>query len=95
MEEDRQKIFEKQKVLISLKNGILKFIRPSQNSVYDFRNPKGTQIKYSFQDNLKSICNCGKDTEASSHYLLRSQEYLKQRKTLLNAVKHIYPNILD
>ena len=53
------------------------------------------KFKYSFQDNLKSICNCGKDTEASSHYLLRSQEYLKQRKALLNAVKHIYPNILD
>ena len=44
MEEDRQKIFEKQKVLISLKNSILKFIRPSQNSVYDFRNPKGSKL---------------------------------------------------
>ena len=43
MEEDWQKIFEKQKVLISLKNSILKFIRQSQNSVYDFRNPKGSK----------------------------------------------------
>ena len=44
MEEDWQKIFEKQKVLISFKNSILKFIRPSQNSVYDFRNPKRIKL---------------------------------------------------
>ena len=80
------KISENQKVLISFKKSILKFIRPSQNRVYNCHNPKGIKLltrlrvdlshlrehkfKHSFQDTLNTICKCGKDIQISSHHPL-------------------------
>ena len=46
-----------------------------------------------FQDNL--ICNCGKDIETTSLYLLHCPDYLQERKTLLNSIKCIVPNYFD
>ena len=105
------KISENQKVLISFKKSILKFIRPSQNRVYNCHNPKGIKLltrlrvdlshlrehkfKHSFQDTLNPICNCGEDIETTSHYLLHCPDYLHERKTLLNTVSCIIPNIFD
>ena len=98
---------ENQEVLISLK----KFIRPSQNRVYNCHDPKGIKLltrlrvglsclhehkfKHSFQDTLNRICNCGEDTETTSHYLLHCPDYLHEKKTLLNTVSNIVPNIFD
>ena len=93
------------------KKRILKFIRPSQNRVYNCHNPKGIKLltrlrvglshlrehkfKHSFQDTLNPICNCGEDIETTSHYLLHCPDYLHERKTLLNTVSCIVPNIFD
>ena len=59
------------------KKNILKFIRPTPNSIFNCHNPKGVKLltrlrlglshlrehkfKQSFQDSLNSICSCGTD----------------------------------
>ena len=53
------------------------------------------KFKHSFQDTLNLICNCGEDIETTSHYLLHCPDYLHERKTLLNTVSCIVPNIFD
>ena len=91
------------------KKSILKFIRPSQNRVYNCHNPKGIKLltrlrvglshlrehkfKHSFQDTFNSICNCDEHIETSSHYLLHCPDYLQESMTLLNTVSCIVPNI--
>ena len=93
------------------KKSILKFIRPSQNRVYNCHNPKEIKLltrlrvglshlrehkfRHSFQDTLNPICTCGEDIEAKSHYLLHCPDYLEERKTLLNTVSCIVSNIFD
>ena len=83
----------------------------SQNRVYNWHNPKWIKLltrlrvglshlrehkfKHSFQDTLNPICNCGEDIETTSHYLLHCPDYLHERKTLLNTVSCIVPNIFD
>ena len=53
------------------------------------------KFKHSFQDTLNPICNCGEDIETTSHYLLHCPDYLQERKTLLNTISCIVPNIID
>ena len=53
------------------------------------------KFKHSFQDILSPICNCGEDIETTSHYLLPCPDYLEERKTLLNTISCIVPNIFD
>ena len=68
------------------KKNILKFIRPSPNSIFNCHNSKGVKLltrlrlglshlrdskfKHSFQYSLNPICNCGTDVETTTHYLL-------------------------
>ena len=105
------KNIRKSESLNIFKKSILKFIRVSQNRVYNWYNPKGIKLltrlrvglshlrehkfKHSFQDTLNPICNCGEDIETTSHYLLHCQDYLEERKTLLNTIICIVPNIFD
>ena len=86
-------------------------MRPFQNRFYNCHNPRGIKLlirlrvglsplpehkfKHSFQDTLNPICNCGEDIETTSHYLLHCPDYLHERKTLLNTVSCIVPNIFD
>ena len=53
------------------------------------------KFKHSFQDTLNPICTCGEDIETTSHYLLHCPDYLEERKTLLNTISCIVPNIFD
>ena len=101
------KNIRKSESLNIFKKSILKFIRPSQNRVYNCHNPKGIKLltrlkvvylrepkfKHSFQDTLNPIWNCSEGIETTSHYLLHCPDY--ERKTLLNAVSCIVPNIFD
>ena len=70
----------------TFKNAILKFIRPSPNSVFVCHNPHGIKFltilrpglshlrehkfKHSFQDSLNSLCKCGAEVESTTHFLL-------------------------
>ena len=97
--------------LISFKSKVLKFIRPSENSIFLCNNPKGIQLltrlrlglshlrehkfKHNFQDTLNPICNCGEDIETSSHYLLPCSLYTNERLALLNIIQGIDKSILE
>ena len=97
--------------LISFKSKVLKFIRPSENSIFLCNNPKGIQLltrlrlglshlrehkfKHNFQDTLNPICNCGEDIETSCHYLLHCSLYTNERLALLNIIQGIDKSILE
>ena len=89
------------------KKNILKFIRPSPNSIFNCHNPKGVKLltrlrlglshlrhhkfKHSFQDLLNPICNCG----ATTHYLLHCPLFSDERLILINNIRNIDSNILN
>ena len=74
------------------RKSILKFIRPSGNSVFDCHNPKGikfitrlrlglrhlleAKFKHSFQDSLNPFCRCGLDIESTARFLLHCPTYI-------------------
>ena len=93
------------------RKSILKFIRPSANSIFNSHNPKRIKFitrlqlglsqlgehkfKHSFQDSLNAFCNCGFDIESTAHYLLNCPKYLTERSTLLSTIENIDNNLLD
>ena len=97
--------------LTSFKSKILKFIRPSENSIFQCNNPKGIQLltrlrldlshlrdhkfKHNFQDTLNPIGNCGDDIETSCHYLIHCSLYTNERLALLNVIQGIDNSILE
>ena len=81
------------------KSNILKFIRPSPNSVYNCHNPRGIclitglrlvlshlrehKFKHSFQDALNPLCSCGNDVDSTEYFLLHCPKFVNERRTLL------------
>ena len=81
------------------RKSILKFIRPSANSLFNCNNPKEIKFitrlrlglshlrehkfKHSFEDSLKQFCSCGLDIESIAHFLLHCPTYITERCTLL------------
>ena len=90
---------------------MLKFIRPSPNSIFNCHNTKGVKLltrlrlglshlrdhkfKHSFQDSLNPICNCGTDVETTTHYLLHCPLFSDERLILINNIRNIDSNILN
>ena len=82
------------------KKNLLKFIRPSRNSVFNCHNCKGIKyltrlrlslshlrehkFKHSFQDTLNAFCSCGLDIETNMHFFFTAPCLLI---TLLSAIK--------
>ena len=89
------KSIRKSESLNVFKKSISKFIRPSQNRVYNCHNPKGIKLltiltvglshvrehkfKHIFQDTLNPICNCSEDIKTTSYYLLHGPDYMHER----------------
>ena len=89
----------------------MQFIRSSPNGIFDCHNPKGVKLltrlrlglshlrdhkfKYSFQDLLNPICNCGTDVETTTHYLLHCPLFSDERLILINNIRNIDNNILN
>ena len=85
------------------RKSILKFIKPSANSLFNCHNPKGIKFitrlrlglshlrehkfKHSFQDSLNPFCSCGLDIESTAHFLLHCPMYITERHTLLSTIK--------
>ena len=92
------------------RKSILKFIRPSANSLFNCHNPKGIKnitrmrlglshlrdhkFKHSFQDSLNPLCNCGSDIESTAHFLLHCPMYITERHSLLSTIKNTDNNLL-
>ena len=93
------------------KTNILKFIRPSPNSVYNCHNPKGLKFitrlrlglshlrehkfKHNFQDTINPLCICGLDLESTEHFLLHCPQFVNERCTLLNTIGNINYKLLE
>ena len=97
--------------LLIFKEKLLKFIRPSGNSVFKCYNPKGIKLltrlrlvlshllehkfKHGFLDSLNPICSCGQNIETLSDFLLHCSSYSNERLTFLNIIRNIDSNILS
>ena len=97
--------------LFMFKKKLLKFIRPSRNSVFKCHSPKGIKLltrlrlglshlgehkfKHGFLDSLNPICSCGRNIETSAHFLLHCSNYSNERLTFLNIIRNIDSNILS
>ena len=82
---------------VNFKKSILRFIRPSENPIFNCHNPGGIQLiarlrlglshlrehnfKHNFQDTLNPICSCGENIETTAHYLLNCSNYLNKTTT--------------
>ena len=93
------------------KTNILKFIRPSPNSVYNCNNPKGLKFiirlrldlshltehkfKYGFQHTINSLCSCGLHIESTEHFLLHCPQFVKERCTVLSTMGNINYKLLE
>ena len=93
------------------KKNILKFIRPSPNSIFNCHNSTGAKLltrlrlglshlrdhkfKHSFQDLLTPICNYRTDVETTTHYLLHCPLFSDERLILINNIWNIGSNILN
>ena len=84
IEWNKTESIRKSESLNIFEKSILKFMRPSQNRVYNCHNPKRVlltrlrislshfwqhKFKHSFQDTRNPIYNCGECIETSFHYL--------------------------
>ena len=94
-----------------LQEKLLRFIRPSGNSVFRCHDLKGIKLltrqglgrshlrehkfKHGFLDSLDPTCSCGQDIETSTHLLFHCSYYSNERLTFLNIIKNIDKNILD
>ena len=88
--------------LSAFKKNLLKFIRPSPNSVFNCHNCKRIKYltrqhlglshlrerksKHSFQDTLNPFCSYGLDVETNIPFFLYCALFTNQRRTLLSAV---------
>ena len=95
----------------TFKNTILKFIRPSLNSVFECHNPQGIKFltrlllglshlrehkfKHSFQDSLNPLCKCGAEVESTSHFLLHCPIHNNDRSSLLSTIRNIDCKLLE
>ena len=95
----------------TFKSTILKFIRPSPNSVFKCHNPQGIKFltrlrlglshlreyncKHSFQDSLNPLCKCNLEVESTSHCLLHYSIYNNYRSSLLSTIRNIDCKLLE
>ena len=93
-------------IFLIFKKNLLKFIRPSRNSVLRCHNNKGVNLltrlrlglshlrKHKFKhgslDSLKPICSLW-----STHFLLHWSNYFNERLIFLNTIRNIDGNIFD
>ena len=93
------------------RNSLLKFIRPSENSVFDCHNARGVKLltrfrlglshlwehkfKNRFQDSHNPTCSCGNDIQTLAHILLQCPHYSNERLFFLNNIRNIDTHIFD
>ena len=92
-----------------LKKRILKFIRPSPNSMFNLHNPYGIKLlarlrvglshlrddkfRHNFQNYLDPFCNCCRYMETTNHFFLHCSNYSSQIKILFEKNSNIKRSI--
>ena len=92
------------------KLSLLKFVRPVANSVFDINNPYDLKLltrlrlglshlryhkfRHNFQDCINPICDCGLETETTTHFLLHCPLFQSAGQSLLMNFKKIDESIL-
>ena len=89
------------------KKSILKFIRPSPNSIFRIHNPTGIKLltrlrvglshlrHHKFNHNFHdTLCNCGLEVESVIHFFLHCHNFTTPRQTLLNKIHNVDENIV-
>ena len=92
------------------KKNLLNFIRPCANSIFNIHNPYGIKLltrlrlglshlrdhkfRHCFQDTLNPLCDCGNDTETTTHFFIHCPSFHTPRHTLLNNIRSISEQIL-
>ena len=103
-------LLRKSENLSIFKSNILKFIRPSPNSVYNCHNPRGIclitrlrlglshlrehKFKHGFQDTLNPLYSCGNDVESTEHFLLHCLQFVNERRTVLTTLGNFNCSLL-
>ena len=93
------------------KKNLLNFIRPYANSIFNIHNPSGIKLltilrlslshlhdhkfRHCFQDTLNPLCDCGNDTETTTHFFLHCPSFHTHRQALLNNITNINEQILS
>ena len=93
------------------KKNLLNFIRPCANSIFNIHNPYGIKLltrlrlglshlrahkfRHCFQDTVNPLCDCGNDTETTTHFFLHCPSFHSPRQILLNNIRNINEQILS
>ena len=83
-----------------LKKNLLNFIRLCPNSIFNILEPCLSHLcdhkfRHCFQDTLNPLCDCGNDTETTTHFFLHCPSFHTPRQTLLNNIRNINEQILS
>ena len=86
------------KSLSIFKKNLLKFMRPCVNSIFNIHKPYGIKpltrlrlglshlrdhkFRHCFQDTLNPLCDCGNDTETTTHFFLHFPSFHIPKQTL-------------
>ena len=92
------------------KNSLLKFIRPSPKSLFNVSDSLGIKLltrlrlglshlrehkfNHNFQDTINPLCPCSLESESTTHFFLRCQNFTDLRKCLMNELIKIDSCIL-
>ena len=82
------------------KNLLLKFVKPSPNSLFhvydifgiklptrlhlDLSHLKEHKFNHNFQDTINPLCSCSFESESTNHFFLHCQNFMDLRKCLMN-----------
>ena len=88
---------------------LLNFVRPVVNSIFNINNRYGLKLltrlrlslshlcyhkfRYNFRDCINPICDCGLETETTTHFLLHCPLFQSAKQSLLMNIKKIERNI--
>ena len=94
----------------AFKKQILKFIRPSFNSIFKVHNPHWIKLptrlrvglshlhehksRHNFQDSLDQFCYCSQHIKTTIHFFLHCSTYSNQRKPLFEKISNITHSLL-
>ena len=90
---------------------ILEFITRQPNSIFNVPNSLGLtyftrlcvglshlrehKFRHNFRNSLNPICSCGNAIESTKHYILHCSNFKNERKTVLQNVRIVNPNLLS